>query len=78
MTNTYHPDPEINAGVAADRAEAEAFDVSIGYPPSRWTCDCGANHARGFFPIGSKSHRCLNCGYVGPGGTLAPVPEGSP
>lgn len=39
----YHPDPEINAGVAAEAREAEIADVLAGYPPRRWRCDeCGA------------------------------------
>lgn len=71
----YHPDPEINAAVAEDRIAAEVADLAAGYPVSRWTCDCGASHTRGWFPA-EGSHRCLRCGYVGRGGTLAPAPEG--
>lgn len=66
----YHPDPIINAEVAADAMEAEIVDVMVaGYAPRRWFCDCGANHDRGFFQAPGV-HRCLRCGYVGCGGTF--------
>jgi hypothetical protein len=49
--------------------EAEVFDLSVGADPSRWECECGAQHGRGHFQaIGI--HRCLRCGYVGLGGRL--------
>ncbi len=66
----YNPDPIINAEVAADALEAERFDLSVGYAPRRWTCECGASHDRGHFQtIGV--HRCLVCGYVGPDGVMS-------
>lgn len=66
---TYHPDPEINAGVAAMALEAERVDLTAGYPPRRWICPCGVGHERGhFMTIGI--HRCLTCGYVGPDGVM--------
>lgn len=65
----YHPDPEINAGVAADVLVAEVADLAAGYPPRRWICPCGASHARGHLgAIGQ--HRCLSCGYVGNDGVM--------
>jgi rubredoxin len=66
----YHPDPEINAEVAADALEAERADLAAGYPPRRWKCpSCGAEHERGhFMTIGI--HRCLGCGYAGPDGVM--------
>lgn len=67
---TYHPDPEINRLVAIEANEGERIDVAAGFPPRRWTCECGASHSRGFFPIGGTGHRCLRCGYVGPGGVM--------
>jgi hypothetical protein len=70
----YHPDPEINAEVALERARGELLDIRAGYPVSRWTCpDCGRSHRRGFMP-GSLAHRCLWCGYVGTGGFIEPAP----
>ena len=69
MAIVYHPDPRINAEVAADALDAERADLTAGYPPRPWCCPCGAAHARGHFgAIGI--HRCLACGYVGPGGVL--------
>jgi hypothetical protein len=70
MTTTcYHPDPEINAEVAADAIEAERADLAAGYPPRRWRCICGAEHSRGHISaIGV--HRCLACGYTGTGGVM--------
>lgn len=65
----YHPDPEINAGVAADVLEAERVNLSIGYAPSAWTCPCGASHSRGHFGTVGV-HRCCACGYVGTGGVM--------
>lgn len=72
----YHPDPEINAGVAADMLEAERADLVAGYPPRRWTCPvCSTAHGRGHFgAIGI--HRCLKCGYTGTGGVMEE--EGAP
>ena len=66
----YHPDPEINAEVAADALMAERADLAAGYMPRLWTCpDCGKEHGRGhFLTIGA--HRCLSCGYVGTGGVM--------
>ena len=74
----YHPDPEINAGIAADALDAERADLAAGFPPRRWQCpDCGASHGRGHFGV-IGNHRCLGCGYAGPGGvmfgTSNPVP----
>lgn len=67
----YHPNPAINAEVILDVIEAEKHDLAAGYPPRRWTCECGASHSRGHFPIGSiGSHRCMKCGYVGTGGVM--------
>jgi hypothetical protein len=70
MTTTcYHPDPEINAEVAADAAEAERADLAAGYPPRRWRCICGTEHSRGH--VGAIGvHRCLACGYTGTGGVM--------
>lgn len=66
---SYHPDPEINASVAAEALEAERIDLSVGYLPRRWICSCGSSHERGhFMEIGV--HRCLSCGYVGDGGIM--------
>jgi hypothetical protein len=66
---TYHPDPAINAEVAADALDAEMADLAAGYNPRRWRCECGAEHSRGHFQcIGV--HRCLKCGYVGEGGVM--------
>ena len=66
---SYHPDPEINAGVAALALEAERADLAAGYPPRHWQCDCGAGHDRGHF-MAVGVHRCLACGYVGDGGVM--------
>lgn len=73
----YHPDPEIDAEVAAEVLEAERVDLAVGYPPRAWTCpDCGATHSRGhFMTIGV--HRCLGCGYAGTGGVMT-LPEDLP
>jgi hypothetical protein len=69
MTAVYHPDPEINAEIAQTALEAEQADLAAGYPPRPWLCDCGASHSRGhFMTVGV--HRCLGCGYVGPGGVM--------
>ncbi len=69
MAATYHPDPAINAEVAAAALAAERADLAAGYMPRRWLCDCGAEHRRGhFLTIGV--HRCLGCGYVGTGGVM--------
>jgi hypothetical protein len=65
----YHPDPEINAEVAAEALEAERADLAAGYPPRRWQCDCGASHGRGHFMV-LGNHRCLACGYAGRGGVM--------
>jgi hypothetical protein len=65
----YHPDPKINAQVAADTLMAEITDLNAGYPPRKWICLCGASHERGhFMTIGV--HRCLKCGYMGEGGIM--------
>jgi hypothetical protein len=66
---TYHPDPEINASVAAEVLAAEIVDLRIGYPPRRWVCPCGTGHGRGHF-LSIGQHRCLHCGYVGNGGVM--------
>jgi len=65
----YHPDPAINREVAEEALTAEKIDLSVGYPPRRWRCDCGAEHGRGHFQV-IGVHRCLRCGYVGPGGLM--------
>jgi hypothetical protein len=65
----YHPDPEVNAGVAADVLDAEVADIVAGFPPRRWTCLCGASHSRGHHQAIGQ-HRCLSCGYVGTGGIM--------
>jgi hypothetical protein len=69
MSDTYHPDPTINAEIAADALAAETFDLSIGYPPRLWTCPCGATHGRGHF-LSVGVHRCLTCGYYGTDGVM--------
>lgn len=69
MTTLYHPDPDVNAGVAADVLLAEEADLAAGYPPRSWTCDCGESHARGHF-LSIGQHRCLACGYVGSGSVM--------
>jgi hypothetical protein len=71
----YHPDPVINAEVAADALEAEVADLAAGYPPRRWRCECGAEHERGFFQS-PGIHRCLACGYVGSGGIMLDGTDG--
>ena len=69
LPTCYHPDPEINAEIIADALEGERADLAAGYPPRRWRCVCGAEHARGHFgSIGV--HRCLACGYTGAGGVM--------
>ena len=77
LATFYHPDPVINAEIIRQSIEAEAFDLSIGYPPRWWTCpDCSASHHRGHFgSIGT--HRCLGCGYVGEGGVMRTNPPGT-
>lgn len=70
LTGRYHPDQEINAEIAVQAAEGEEFDVfTVGYPPRRWQCGCGASHDRGHYQSPGV-HRCLRCGYVGTGGAL--------
>lgn len=67
--SVYHPDPEINAEIAAEVLKAERYNLAHGGDPSRWQCPCGAQHGRGHFQtIGA--HRCLRCGYVGTGGIM--------
>jgi hypothetical protein len=69
LTGRYHPDAEINEGIAADAREGEAANLAAGFHPAPWECECGAAHRRGHFQsIGV--HRCMNCGYVGTGGRL--------
>lgn len=65
----YHPDPAVNAEVAADALAAEMADLAAGYPPRPWLCECGASHSRGHF-MSIGVHRCLACGYVGEGGVM--------
>lgn len=65
----YHPNAEINAGIAAEVLAAERFDLSIGYPPRAWICLCGTQHHRGHFGAVGV-HRCLACGYVGTEGVM--------
>lgn len=69
MAVQYHPDPVINAEVAAHTLEAELADIGAGLPPRRWICDCGASHQRGHYGVPGV-HRCLSCGYVGEGGIM--------
>lgn len=69
MNVCYHPDPEINAEVAADALDAERADLEAGYPPRRWVCICGTEHSRGHF-LTVGVHRCLACGYVGTEGVM--------
>ena len=64
----YHPDADIDEELHKEAAEAEAADLTAGYPPRRWRCDCGSEHGRGHF-LSIGQHRCLRCGYVGQGGT---------
>jgi rubredoxin len=66
----YHPDPGINAAIAAEAAESERLDLLAGFPPRSWLCpDCGTVHDRGHAgAIGV--HRCLACGYTGPSGVM--------
>lgn len=66
---TYHPDPEINRGVAADALQAEIADLAAGYVPRKWVCPCGASHSRGHF-MSIGIHRCMKCGYVGDEGVM--------
>jgi rubredoxin len=67
----YHPDPDVDASVRADALEAELFDLAAGYPARWWVCPtCGRSHNRGHFQGTIGVHRCLNCGYVGDGGTM--------
>jgi rubredoxin len=74
---SYHPDPVIDAEVAAVALEAERADLSIGYPPRFWECpQCGNGHTRGHF-LAIGQHRCLHCGYVGGGGVMS-LPDGGP
>lgn len=76
MLMRYHPDPAIDEAVHDEAQESERLDLAAGYPPRRWRCDCGAEHARGhYLTIGA--HRCLSCGYVGTGGQLV-APDGDP
>lgn len=70
MNIAYHPDSEINKGVAAEVLASEVIDLKVGYPPRRWTCpQCALSHSRGHF-LSIGSHRCLGCGYVGGGGVM--------
>lgn len=69
--NTYHPDPEIAAEIAAETLDSEIADLEAGYEPRRWRCDCGAEHGRGHFMVIGQ-HRCMACGYVGTGGMMLP------
>ncbi|MCG6115063.1 MAG: hypothetical protein MEQ84_07675 [Mesorhizobium sp.] len=70
MTVFYHPDPEFDAEIARQTLEDERSDLSLGYPPRRWICECGASHQRGHFMGSVGVHRCLACGYVGDGGIM--------
>jgi hypothetical protein len=69
LIGRYHPDDEINEGVAQDAREGEAASLAVGLAPSPWECECGAAHDRGHFGV-IGNHRCLRCGYSGPGGRL--------
>jgi rubredoxin len=73
----YHPDPVIDAEIAATSLEAERHDLALGFPPRKWECpECGHTHSRGhFMTVGV--HRCLHCGYVGDGGMMF-LPDGGP
>lgn len=74
----YHPDPTINAGVAADVLAAEVADLAAGLPPRAWACpSCGRSHKRGHFQAIGQ-HRCLRCGYAGTGGVMFDETEEAP
>lgn len=73
-TLVYHPDPAINAEVAADVLQAEIADMKAGHAPRRWVCPCGASHRRGHFGV-IGSHRCLRCGYAGGEGVMVTEDE---
>lgn len=65
-----HADPAIDAEIRADGLDAERFDLSVGYPARWWVCpDCAKPHRRGHHNGAIGSHRCMECGYVGDGGT---------
>ena len=68
-----HPDPEIAREISADEIDAEAADLTAGYPPLWWECPvCRTPHGRGHFGAGVLGiHRCLRCGYVGDDGFIA-------
>lgn len=53
LVGKYHPDPEINEGVAADAREGEQANLAVGFAPSQWECECGSAHDRGHFLAGS-------------------------
>jgi hypothetical protein len=73
----YHPDPAINAEIAAQTLEAEILDLKAGFPSRRWFCPCGKSHQRGHFQTFGV-HRCLGCGYVGEGGVMLDETEAAP
>lgn len=59
----WHPDPEIDAGVRADVAEAADIDDAVAREQKAgwFYCACGASHDRG--PLnGVDVYRCLRCG----------------
>jgi hypothetical protein len=77
-TVNYHPDPDVDAEVAAEVLEAEKVDLAAGLSPRWWACpQCGNCHKRGHFgAIGN--HRCLKCGYTGSGGIMGTDDEPEP
>ena len=79
MTSTlaYHPDVAINDEIVADALIGERADLAAGYLPRRWRCVCGREHARGHF-MSIGAHRCLGCGYMGPGGVMFVDEGGAP
>jgi hypothetical protein len=67
---TYHPDPAIDAEITKQANESDVADMAAGFGPKWWQCPtCSASHQRGHFGV-IGNHRCMNCGYVGGGGTL--------
>lgn len=68
LTGRYHPDPEVNDGIAADVLAGEEANLRAGFPPSPWECECGAQHNRGHTTLGV--HRCMRCGEHKTGGRL--------
>lgn len=76
LRGRYHPDSEINAGVALDAQEGEEASIAAGLAPSPWECECGAQHNRGHTTLGV--HRCMRCGEYKEGGRLMDPNEFTP